>query len=156
VQSFNNRGMAALSTATVKRRKCPKHKKIAQEGESQPMNKLTYTTVGDYQFPNLTITENGMEGEIHIGIWGQRRLNHLKEHRTILYTNLLLSGKLWAHLREIDATARERLECLMRRMMESEGITEQLKAENAMLWVGKVNNIRSRVEEIIRAELIYS
>jgi hypothetical protein len=120
------------------------------------MNKLTYTTVGDYQFPNLTISEDGVDGEIHIRIWGQRRLTHLKEHRLILYTNLLLSGNLWAHLREIDATARERLECLMRRMMESEGITEQLKAENAMLWVGEVNNIRNRVEEVIRTELIYS
>jgi hypothetical protein len=120
------------------------------------MNKLTYTTVGDYQFPNLTITENGMEGEIHIGIWGQRRLNHLKEHRPILYTNLLLSGKLWVHLREIDATAYERQERLMQQFMKAEGVTEQLKAENTMLWVGKVNNIRNRVEELIRTELIYS
>ena len=120
------------------------------------MNKLTYTTVGDYQFPNLTISEDGADGEIHIGIWGQRRLNHLKEHRPILYTNLLLSGKLWAHLREIDVTAYERRERLMPQLMKAEGVTEQLKAENVMLWVGKVNNIRSRVEEIIRSELIYN
>lgn len=120
------------------------------------MNRLTYTTVGDCQFLNLTITEDGVDGEIHIGIWWQRRLKHLKEHRTILYTNLLLSGKLWAHLREIDATAYERQERLMQQFMIAEGVTEQLKAENVMLWVGKVNNIRSRVEEIICTELIYN
>ena len=120
------------------------------------MRAITHAEVNDYLIPNIVIAQDESEENVPIGIWGQRRLNHLKEHRPILYTNLLLSGKLWMHLREIDATARERQERLMQQFTEAEGITEQLKAENAMLWVGKINNIRNRVEEIIHTELIYS
>ena len=112
----------------------------------------TYSDVGDYRLPNLTLPD---EPEYRIGIWGQRRLDYLKKHRHILYVNLLTSGKMTEHLREIDEAARERWEIIIRQMMEAQGITEQIKAENQMLWVGKVNNIRACADEIIRNELIY-
>ena len=117
---------------------------------------ITYTKVNSYQIPNLIIPDDGLGEEIHIGIWGHRRLEYLKKYRRGTYTTLLTSGKLRLHLHEIDVTARERRERIARQMMNSEGVTEQLKAENAMLWVGLVNNIRARVEEIIRHELIYN
>ncbi|MCL2694864.1 MAG: TnpV protein [Clostridiales bacterium] len=113
----------------------------------------TYRREGDYLVPNLTVPEGS---EYHIGIWGQRRLNYLKKHRRILYTNLLTSGKLHEHLREIDETAYERRELIIKQMMKAQGITEQLKAENQMLWVGWVNNICACADEIIRNELIYN
>lgn len=110
---------------------------------------------GDYQIPNLALPDDGLGYEIYIGIWGQRRLDYLKKHKRVLYTNLLTSGKLRAHLHEIDTTAHERRELITNQMMEAQGVTEQLKSENAMLWVGKVNNIRNFAGEIIRNELIY-
>ena len=112
----------------------------------------TYSAVGDYLLPNLTVPN---DSEYQIGIWGQRRLNYLKTHRRVFYVNLLTSGKLTEHLREIDTTAFERRELMTKQMMEAQGVTEQLKAEDAMLWVGKINNIRACVDEMIRNELIY-
>ena len=112
----------------------------------------TYRREGDYFVPNLTVPEGP---EYHIGIWGQRRLYYLKKHRSVFYTNLLTSGKLNEHLHEIDVAAYERRELIIRQMMKVQGITEQLKSENQMLWVGKVNNICACADEIIRNELIY-
>ena len=112
----------------------------------------TYSTVGDYQIPNLILPD---EPEYHIGIWGQRRLDYLKKHKRGLYTNLLTSGKLNAHLHEIDETAFERHELIVKQMMTAQGITEQLKSDDMMKWVGLVNNIRNCADEIIRNELIY-
>ena len=112
----------------------------------------TYSVAGDYSLPNLYIPD---ESEHHIGIWGQRRLDFLKKHMRVFYTNLLTSGKLNEHLHEIDIAAYERWELIIKQMMEAQGVTEQLKAENAMLWVGKVNNIRASADEIVRNELIY-
>lgn len=112
----------------------------------------TYSMVGDYRIPNLILSE---EPEYHIGIWGQRRLDYLKKHKRILYTNLLTSGKLNVHLHEIDIAAFERHELIVKQMMAAQGITEQLKADNMMKWVGMVNNIRNCADEIIRNELIY-
>lgn len=112
----------------------------------------TYRTVGDYQIPNLTLPD---EPEYHIGIWGQRRLDHLKKHKRIFYATLLTSGKLNMHLHEIDETAFERHELIVKQMMTAQGITEQLKADDMMKWVGMVNNIRSYADEVIRNELIY-
>ncbi|MCL2696334.1 MAG: TnpV protein [Clostridiales bacterium] len=112
----------------------------------------TYRREGDYFVPNLTVPE---ELEYHIGIWGQRRRDYLKKHRRILYTNLLTSGKLNEHLYEIDETAYERRELIIKQMMKAQGITERLKAENQMLWVGRVNNICACADEIVRNELIY-
>lgn len=112
----------------------------------------TYRAVGDYRIPNLTVPD---EPEYHIGIWGQRRLNYLKGHKRILYVNLLTSGKLTEYLRESDMAASERHETIIRQMVAAQGVTEQLKAENQMLWVGKMNNIRVCADEIVLGELIY-
>ena len=112
----------------------------------------TYRQVNDYRIPNLTLPD---EPASHIGNWGQRRLNYLKKHRRILYTNLLTSGKLTEHLHEIDTAAVERREIIIRQMAQEQGITEQLKAENQMLWVGKMNNICACANEIILNDLIY-
>ena len=113
---------------------------------------ISYTLHGDYYLPDLALPE---ESEYHIGIWGQRRLDYLKNHRRILYTNLLTSGKLPEHLQEIDISAHERCETIIRRMAKEQGVTEQLKAENQMLWVGRMNNIRNCAMEIVNSEIIY-
>ena len=118
------------------------------------MEEITYTEIDGYKIPNLTMPDDGLE-EVHIGIWGQRRLDYLKKHKRVLYSSLLMSGKLRAHLHEIDVTAYARWELIINQMMKAQGVNEQMKAENAMLWVGKVNNIRNCADEIIRSELIY-
>ncbi|MCI8910714.1 MAG: TnpV protein [Oscillibacter sp.] len=110
----------------------------------------TYRQEGDYLLPNLTVPESAP-----IGIWGQRRKQYLFEHRNPLYTALLFSGKLYAHLADIDHQAQEMFSQLIEQMATREEITEQLKAENQMEWVGKMNNIRNRAEEIIFNEYIY-
>lgn len=91
-----------------------------------------------------------------IGVWGQRHLRYLKQHRKVLYTNLLTSGKLDSYLADIDKQAEDMFLRLVEQMTEREGVTEQLKAENQMEWVCRMNNIRNRVAEIVNAELIYS
>lgn len=113
----------------------------------------TYTQAGDYLLPNLTIPE---EEQKPIGIWGQRHARHLKQHHKILYYNLLTSGKLNAHLAEIDRQAEEMFFRLVKQMAEREGVTEQLKAQNQMEWVGRMNNIRNRAAEIVNTEIMYS
>lgn len=113
----------------------------------------TYTQAGDYLLPNLTIPE---EEQKPIGIWGQRHARHLKQHHKILYYNLLTSGKLNAHLAEIDRQAEEMFFRLVKQMAEREGVTEKLKGDNQMEWVGRMNNIRNGVAEIIYAEIIFS
>ena len=112
----------------------------------------TYSTVGDYSLPNLSVPD---ENEHYIGIWGHRRLNYLKTHRRVLYVNLLTSGKLTEYLCEVDAVAYERRETLIRQMTQAQSVTEELKAADQMLWVGRMNNIRACADEIIRNELIY-
>jgi hypothetical protein len=113
----------------------------------------TLTADGNYYLPDLTLPD---EPEYEIGRFGLMRRYYLKEHRPILFTNLLTQGKLNAHLYEIDQTAHERFFRIVEQMAKAEGVTEQLKADDAMLWVGRINNIRARVEEIIREELIYA
>ena len=113
----------------------------------------TYTQAGDYLLPNLTIPE---EEQKPIGIWGQRHARHLKQHHKILYYNLLTSGKLNAHLAEIDRQAEDMFFRLVKQMAEREGVTEQLKAQNQMEWVGRMNNIRNGVAEIVYAKIIFS
>ncbi|MDR0913635.1 MAG: TnpV protein [Oscillospiraceae bacterium] len=113
----------------------------------------TYSDANGYRIPNLTVPE---QPEYEIGVWGLRRLNYLKKHRRVIYSNLLTSGKLFEHLHEIDTAAFERSELIIKQMMTAEGVTETLKVENPMLWVQQVNNIRNRVDEIIREELIYT
>ena len=111
----------------------------------------TYHQEGDYLLPNLF-----PPGSISVGIWGQRRKHYLKTQREPIYTALLLSGKLDNHLSEIDAQADAMVFQLVKQMAEQEGITEQLKADNQMEWVRRINSIRNRVEEIVYDELIFS
>lgn len=113
----------------------------------------TYTQVGDYLLPNLKLSE---EEQQPIGVWGQRRRRYLKEHRRASYATLLTSGKLNSYLADIDRQAEELFSRLVKQMAETEGVTEQLKADNQMEWVGRMNNIRSRAMEIVNSELIYT
>ena len=111
----------------------------------------TYRKQGDYLIPNLTLLESD---ENSIGIYSQRYLNYLQEHRKLTYINLLTSGKLNAYLADIDNQAQERFELLVTQMKNAQCITEQLKADNPMEWVGRINCIRQQVEELILREVI--
>lgn len=111
----------------------------------------TYRREGDYLLPNLVPPES-----VPVGIWGQRRRHYLKTQRGPIYTALLLGGKLDSHLSEIDVQAEAMFFQLVKQLTEREGITEQLKAENQMEWVQRMNNIRNRVEEIVQDKLIYT
>lgn len=91
-----------------------------------------------------------------IGIWGERHLRYIREHKKALYTELLTSGRLNDYLAELNVEAEDMLSRLVRQMAEREGVTERLKAKNAMLWVGKMNEIQGRTREIVNAELIYN
>lgn len=114
----------------------------------------TYREVGDYLIPNLSLPE---DTDIRpIGVWGERRRRYLKEHRKVMYYNLLTSGKLHSHLADINDEAEEMFSRLVKQMAEQQSITENLKAENQMLWVGRMNNIQSSAREIINQELIYA
>ena len=116
-------------------------------------NGLWYELQGDYYIPCLTL---GEEEKRPIGKWGRKHLRYLKEHRPVLYTVLLLGGKLSSHLAEIDIRATEIYEQLMQQMVQQNGINEQLKAKDPMAWVGAMNNIRSAAEEIVNAEVIFA
>ena len=113
----------------------------------------TYTCQGDYFLPDLILPQQETR---NIGVWGKRRRKYLREHRNPIYTALLLGGKLDTHLIEIDQQAEEMFSQLVKLMAEQEGITEQLKAENQMEWVGLMNNARKRAEDIIYNKLIYT
>ena len=110
----------------------------------------TYTMQGDYRLPNLTLPA---EEERPIGVWAQRCLRYLKQHHKILYCNLLTSGKLHSHLADVEEEAQELFFRLVKEYAEQEGVTEQLKAENQMDWVRRMNNIRERVNEVVNAEM---
>ena len=114
---------------------------------------LTYTNQGDYRLPNLIAPE---EPEVHLGKYALLRRSYLKNHRRILFTNLLTSGKLNAHLMEIEEAAQNRMEQIVKAMAAQEGVTEELKASDQMEWVRRMNAIRDSAEEVIRKELITS
>lgn len=114
---------------------------------------MEYTMRNAYRLPNLLPPQ---EPEIHLGKYALLRRKYLKQHRRVTYTNLLTSGKLNQHLMEIEQTANSRLEQLTRQMAQTEGVTESLKAENQMKWVGLMNSIRQAAEEMVLKELIYS
>ena len=114
---------------------------------------IRYTLQGDYYLPDLALPA---EEQQPIGIWGQRHLRHIKQNQRVLYTNLLTSGKLNSYLADIDKQAEEMFSRLVKQMAEREGLTEQLKADNQMAWVGRMNNIRSRAIEIVNNDLIYT
>lgn len=115
-------------------------------------NGLRYELHGDYYLPCLVIPEE----EIHtIGMWGRKHQQYLREHRSMVYTDLVLSGKLYSYLADIDTQARNKCDLLITQLAEKEGINERLKAQDQLAWVGAMNNIRNRAEEIVLKELIY-
>ena len=114
---------------------------------------LTYTKVGDYYIPDLALDD---DAEYEIGVYGWMHELFLKEHHPGTYTSLILTGKLWKHLAEIDAACHERMDVLISTMAKREGVTETLKASDQMEWVGRMNDIRNRAEEIILHELVYA
>lgn len=112
----------------------------------------TYHEANGYLIPNLKLPN---EPEQHIGIWGQRHLRYIKQYCRVLYFNLLTSGQLYTYLSDIDKQAEIMFFQLVKQMAEREGVTEQLKAENQMEWVARMNNIRNRATEIVNTDLIY-
>ena len=117
------------------------------------MNELTYTRSGDYWIPNLSLSQQETQP---LGKYGRLRKKYLQEHRPVLWNSLILSEKLYPHLREIDETANSRLEQMMPGLMQSAGVTEALKASDPMKWVGLMNSLKAQAEEVILAELIYA
>ena len=111
----------------------------------------TYRQVGDYLIPDIELPERNYE----IGKYGRMRHRYLKEHRKIQYTTMILDGTLYDHLEEIDQICNERLETMIAAMKKQQGITEEMKAQDQLTWVGAMNNIRSCAEEIILRELVY-
>ena len=116
-------------------------------------NKITYRKEGDYLIPNLYIENNN--NNYSIGKYGRLRLNYLKEHKRVLYTELLLTGKLSKHLALIDEDAKKRVEEIVNKLAKAEGVNEDLKQTNQMEWVQAMNNIKNRAEETVLSELIY-
>ena len=113
----------------------------------------TYTKVGDYYLPDLALPA---EEKFKIGVWGQRHARYLKHKHKVLYMNLLISDKLNGYLADINNQAEEMFSRLVKQMAEREGVTEQLKADNQMAWVGRMNDIRSRATEVVNTDLIYT
>ena len=120
-------------------------KKIHQNG-------INYTLVGDYYIPDLRLPEESRP----IGRWGRMHREYLQEYCPDRYNELLLSGKLWTYLADLDEQAQNRLDCIIAQMKEAEGITEELKSQDQMAWVRAMNSIRNRAAEIVRHELIYN
>ena len=117
-------------------------------------NNLTYKTSGEFQIPDLSLRENPQSQKL--GKYGRMRQTYLREHRPILWTQMILTETLFSHLREIDEAANRRLEQMMPELMTSAGVTEALKAADQMRWVGLMNTCKAEAEEVIFAELIYA
>ncbi|MGN1444177.1 MAG: TnpV protein [Acutalibacteraceae bacterium] len=116
-------------------------------------NNITYRQVGDYRIPNLTLPPE--ETNIHLGKWGMLHKDYLQKHKPVVFATLLAQGKLWQYLADIDTQAQEMFDTLFKQMKEREGVTEQLKEDNQMLWVQMMNIIQNRVNEIVCEQLIY-
>ena len=114
---------------------------------------INYTLQGDYYLPDLACPD---KKEQHIGLWGQRYLRYLKQHHKVLYYNLLTSGKLNDYLADIDKQAEDMFSRLVNQMAEREGVTEQLKADNQMEWVARMNNICNRAIEVVNTDIIFA
>lgn len=114
---------------------------------------ISYTLQGDYYLPDLKLPA---EEQQPIGVWGQRHLRYIKQHRKAFYTNLMTSGKLNSYLADIDRQAEEMFFRLVKELAEKEDVTEQLKANNQMEWVARMNNIRSRTTEVVNTDFIYT
>ena len=115
-------------------------------------NSLWYELIGDYYIPILTLSS---EEQRPIGKWGRMHRDYLKEQRPILFNDLILSGQLWSYLADLNEQAQSRLELIIEQMKAAEGVTEELKTADQMAWVGAVNSILNRAEEIILREMIY-
>lgn len=114
----------------------------------------SYVEMGDYFLPTITISEN--KDERPIGVWGQRRRRYLKTQHRVIYYNLLTGCKLHEHLTDVNKQAEELFSRLVKELAEKEGVNEKRKAENQMLWVQRMNNIRNRAMEIVNAEIIFA
>ena len=114
-------------------------------------NGISYTLVGDYYIPDLQLPEESRP----IGIWGRMHKEYLEQYHPAQYNDLILSGRLWTYLADLNEQAQNRLGCIIVQMKEAEGITEELKSQDQMEWVRSMNSTRSRAEEIILRELIY-
>ena len=117
------------------------------------MNEITYTMVGDYNLPKLTLPE---QSEVTLGKWSRMRKTYLKEHHKILYYNLLTKGILTQHLAEVQERATDLEESLVKQMAAKAGLTEQMKAEDMMKWVGLMNNFRNSAQEIVKEQIIFA
>jgi len=122
---------------------------MTQQGKTN----ITYRWVGDYKIPNITLPA---EARKPLGIWGLRRKDYLMKHKRIQFNIMLMNGTLWTHLAEIDEQASAMFSRLVEQMKANEDITEQLKEENQMEWVKRMNNIEARAREIINHELIFT
>lgn len=116
-------------------------------------NGLWYEKQGDYYIPCLKLPE---EEQQHIGVWGQRHLRYIKQNRKVLYFNLLTSGKLNGYLADLDKQAEEMFSWLVKQMAEREGVTEKLKGDNQMEWVGRMNSIRNRAIEVVNTNIVFA
>ena len=114
-------------------------------------NGIQYSLSGDYYLPNLKLEPESRP----IGRWGRMHRDYLKEHRPVIFNQLVLSGTLWSYLADINEQAQQRMEVLVKQMMDSEGVTEELKETNQMEWIQSMNNIETRAEKLIVTELIY-
>ena len=114
-------------------------------------NGIDYILVGDYYIPDLKLPEENRP----IGRYGRLHREYLKQEHPARYSSLILTGKLWTYLADLNEQAEERLDLIIEQMKAAEGVTEELKARNQLEWVGRMNNIRNRAEEIINSELIY-
>ena len=119
--------------------------------ERTTANGVEYILVGDYYIPDLQLPEETRP----IGIWGRMHKDYLEQYHPAQYNDLVLSGRLWTYLADLNEQAQERMNCLINQMKEAESITEELKAHDPMVWMGTMNNIRNRAEEIVRSEIIY-
>ena len=115
---------------------------------------ISYTLHGDYYLPDLALSDE--EKGVEIGVWGQRHLRYIKQHRKVLYLNLLTSGKLNGYLSDLDKQAEEMFSRLVKQMAEREGVTEKLKADNQMEWVGRMNSIRNRAIEVVNTDIVFA
>ena len=114
-------------------------------------NGIEYTLVGDYYIPNIALPEENRP----IGSWGRLHRDYLEQHHPILFNDLVLSGQLWTYLADLNEQAQERLSLIVEQMKAPEGVTEELKAADQIAWIGAMNSIRNRAEEIILREMIY-
>ena len=118
------------------------------------MANITYRQVNDYMIPNLTLSPE--ESAVRLGKWGMLHKAYLHKYKKVLFTTLLTQGKLYQHCGEIENQAQQMFDVLVKQMKDAEGVTEQLKADNQMEWIGRINNIRQRATEVVNEEIVYS